>query len=347
MNWQQTALHDLLRINSAYTTLAEHVIYKQASLHPYPRGVVLKGAKHGLDFPHKKQKRIRSGQFVISKRHVHQKIWGIVPPELDEAIVALGYLVFDIQPHLSVDYFAAYLSTARFRQEAFAACSRQGYLNVQAFTDIPIPLPSVEDQQRIAELWKSAKVTLEHTREMLSSIVALKSGVASELFGTINSSWEHKKLADCARIGQDRANGDALTVIPPDQIVLGDSLFGESGVGIQPDFEVDRRYLYYYLESQKSVLRSALNTTEIEARLKSLSLPLPTLYEQRKIAIAMQQHDEALLRIRAEHIELRKLMEGILHHIFNGTLDLQEALPILRHFSSSEDDKTINRSQVI
>jgi hypothetical protein len=335
MSWQQTALYDLLQLNPAKITLAENVVYKQVALHPSPRGIVLKAVKPGLEFPQKQQKLIRSGQFIISKRHAHQKVWGIVPPELDKAVVALSYLVFDIQPGLSEDYFAAYLSTALFRQAAFAACSEHGYLNVQQFTGASIPLPSLEDQYRVAELWKVANAALEHTREMYASIAALKSGMAAELFGNANSSWEQKNLGECAKIGQEQSTDYAMTMIPSQRIVMGTSLFGERGIGIQPDFEVESLYLYYYLESQKSVWGSISGVAEMEARLKTFSLPLPTLYEQRKIAVVMQQHDEALLRIRVEQTQLRKFIEGILHGIFNGTLDLREAMPILRDFSAS------------
>jgi restriction endonuclease S subunit len=334
MNWTQVALRDVLRLNPATTTLNESAVYKQAVLRPYPRGVILKSVKHGLDFPRRRQKPIRGGQFVISKRHAHQKVWGIVPPALNEAVIALGSLVFDIQPNLSVDYLAAYLSTYRFRQAVFAACSQHGYLDVQQFTDISIPLASLEDQRHVAELWEWANAALAHTREMYASIAALKSGVSRELFGTLNSSWETKKLGECARIGQEQTQDYRLIVIPPDQITHGTSLLGEPGVGIQPDFELESLYLYYYLENQKSVLRSASNAAEVESRLNSLSISLPTFYEQRKIATAMQQHDEALMRIRTEQIELHKLIDALLHRIFSGTLDLQGAVPILRRFLS-------------
>lgn len=332
MNWSFVALHDVLQLNSAITALDEHAVYKQAVLYPYPRGVVLKAVKHSLDFPRKRQKLIRGGQFVISKRHAHQKAWGIVPAELDEAVIALGSIVFDIQPNLSVDYLAAYLSTALFRQSVFAACSQHNYLDVQQFTDVLIPLPSLDDQQRVAELWRWANEALAHTREMYASIAALKLGVMRELFGTLNSSWETKKLGDWARIGQEQTSGYSIIVIPPDQIILSTSLLGENGVGVQPDFEVESLYLYYYLQSQKSLLQSASDAVEIESRLRSLVVRLPTFYEQRKIALTMQQHDEALLRIRAEQNELRKLIDAFLQRIFSGTLDLQDALPVLRRF---------------
>jgi hypothetical protein len=334
MNWPQTKLHDVLQLNSTSAVLDEHIVYKQAALQPYPRGMFLKAVKSGLDFPHKRQKQLQSGQFIISKQHARQRVWGLVPDEFDGAMAALGYLVFDIQPGLLVDYFAAYLSTVLFRQAAFAACSQHGYLNIQQFADISLPLPSSEDQYRVAELWKLAHTGLEQTREMLSAIAALKAGVGNELFSSANSSWEQRKLSECAQIGQERTANYALAVILPDQILLNTSLFGDSGVGVEPDFELDLHYLYYYLENQKSVLRAAANPAELKARLKTLSIPLPTLYEQRKIALAMQQHDEVLLRIRAEQTELRRLIDGVLYGIFNGSLDLREALPILQRFSA-------------
>jgi hypothetical protein len=52
----------------------------------------------------------------------------------------------------------------------------------------------------------------------------------------------------------------------------------------------------------------------------------------------MQQHDEALLRIRAEQTGLRKLIDALFHSIFSGTLDLRDALPILQRLSTADTD---------
>ncbi|MEO8610161.1 MAG: restriction endonuclease subunit S [Chloroflexota bacterium] len=312
-------------------TVSEHNVYKQATLLPYPHGVVLKGVKRGFDFPHKQQRLIHSGQFLISKMHANRKIWGIVPPELDGAVVAKGYLSFDIRPALNHEYFAAYLSTKLFGQASFAACTMYGRLIVQQFAGISMPLPSTEDQFRIAEVWRHTHSALEHTAEMFSSISDIRSGVIQDWFQKKNSSWEHCTLRDYAEIGPNLSSDFGLTVLAPDKIILGKSDPDVQGIGIVPTDEVDNRFLYYFLESQKQTLLEAVSGTRYDLKtiLQNLPIPLPTLYEQRKFVGLMETHDEALLALRKEQTALHKLVQGMLDGIFSGTLNLQDVLQTL------------------
>lgn len=333
MIWNQVTLGDALQANDAPIMLEEHEYYKQAGVQPYPRGVVLRALKSGLDFPRKQQKRIRTGQFIISKWRVSRKVWGIVPPELDNAVITKNHYIFDLHRDLHPDYFAAYLSTALFRQASFAACSQTGRLNSRQFAGITLPLPTAEDQVRIAELWREISMALQHTAEMLDSLKAVKHGVAADLFRGTHSSWERRTLGDCVAVGQGRSGQYALSVTPPDQVVLGDVKPKSNGIGLMPGLELDSQYLYYYLESQRQVLATAFYGIKsgLEDILRGFPLPLPNLYEQRKIASLIEQHDQALFHMRTEQIALRKLTQGIMHLIFSGQLNLQDALPLLRN----------------
>jgi len=313
MNWHPTPLGGVLRPSQTPITLLAHEVYKQAAVQPYPRGVVLKAVKQGFDFPRKRQKLLRAGQLVISQSRVHRRLWGMVPPELDGAVAAQEYLTFDLRPNLHPDFLSAYLATAAFRQAALAACGSR--LNLRLFLEIPLPLPPLEEQRRAAELWQSAGAALAHTAEMLDSLVALKSGVAGSLFQNTNASWEHTTLGECAVIGADTPAGCRLWVIPPDQIVFGAAPAEDGAIGIRPGVALDSLFLYYYLESYKPALPSGAKPGP-DAILRAIPLPLPTLYEQRKIAAALQQHDEALAWLRAEQAALRRLVQGIMHYMF-------------------------------
>ncbi len=319
MNW--VTLRDVLTINPSPLTVVEAVVYKQAALKAYPRGLVLKAVKRGMDFPRRQQKILHRGQFVISILHTPRKLWGIVPPELHQAVITSRHRIFDLHPDLHPDYFAAYLSTPSFQQAAFAACSSQGWLVLRQFMKIPILLFSPEEQQQIANLWRYGNMALEQTAEMFSSIAALKSGVMHDLFQHPDAAWDRRTLGDYAEIGQNPALNYAMSLLPPDQLTLGADLVLKGGVGIMPNGELDPLFLYYYLKSQKQMLSAAL---------RELPIALPTLYEQRKLATIIQHHNEALMRLRAEQSALRKLIQGIVHGIFSGTLNLAEALPVLR-----------------
>ncbi len=337
MNWDWIPLRDVLQIALAPVTLREDIVYQQAVLRPYPYGVVLKAARRGFDFPHKNQRIIHAGQFLISKTRANRKIWGIVPPELDGAVVTQGYLSFNIRHALNHPYFAAYLATKIFQQAVFAACTVQGRLVVQQFGSIAVPLPPPDVQVRIANVWEYATAALEHSTEMLSSMAAIRAGVMRDLFQGDNSAWERQTLGNCTVIRAESAGNHGVTILLPDQIILRRLDRNAEGIAIVPNDELDSRFLYYFLQSQKSALLAALSDTRANYNdiLRALPINLPTLYHQRRIASLMEAHDEALLRLRQEKSALYKLVQGIMHGIFSGTLNLQDAMPILQNQQGS------------
>ncbi|HEX2621561.1 MAG TPA: restriction endonuclease subunit S [Phototrophicaceae bacterium] len=337
MNWPQIPLHHLLQINTSVITLSEHLFYKQATLQAYPTGVVLKGVKSGLGFPKKQQKLVRVGQFIISQLNIVERNWGIIPEELDGAIVTQGYLNFDIHPDLHPDYFGVYLATVLFRKAAFAACSERGRLEIREFMKITLPLPPPENQQQIASLWKHAHSILEHTAEMAASIEDIKSGVMINLFQNGNASWEKTRLGNCAIVGYDPAENYTLSLLPPDQIVASAALLDKGGIGIKPSNEVDAPFLYFYLQYRRQALGLAFkeaNPGIEDDILRAFPVLLPTLYEQQKISGLLQQHDRVLLQLRMEQSALQKLIDGLIHSIFTNTLNLQEVIPVLQRLRS-------------
>ncbi|MBI1256705.1 MAG: hypothetical protein GC204_04490 [Chloroflexi bacterium] len=340
MTWASVTLAEVLQITANSVSIRDDLRYKQVMILPYPRGITLKAVKSGLDFSKKRQKLVHAGQFVISRFRVRRGIWGLVSPDLEGGVLSTHHLTFDLHPDLNPDYFAAYLVSPLFKQAAIAACSPHNRLLLPDFERIALPLPPAEIQAAIAEVWRGVNAALAHTADMVAAIADVKIGVARDLFGGVNPSWEQKQLGQAAQIGRGVFGDHMLTLIAPDQIFLGAQPAAENSLGILPGIELDSHYLYYVLESQQQALRERLVSAapQLESALQTLPLALPTLYEQRKMAAVLQQHDESLLRIRAEQVALRRLTQGIMQLIFSGTLDLQPVLPLLRQFMSAPVD---------
>src|SRR5690349_3002747 len=162
MNWPLASIGHILTVSTTSVDILDHRVYEQLAVQPYPKGVVLKAAKTGLDFPHKRKQRVRAGQFVISRFRAYRGLWGIVPPQFDGAVVSASYLTFDLHPDLNPDYFAAYLSTPALKQAVFLSARKSGRLYLQQFKDILIPMPPPQDQRSIAEAWQFGLATMSH-----------------------------------------------------------------------------------------------------------------------------------------------------------------------------------------
>jgi hypothetical protein len=334
MKWHITTLSDVLAVSNQSVEILDHRFYRQVAVQSYPKSLVVKGVKSGLDFPKKRQRLVLAGQFMISKFRAQKGFWGIVSSELDGAVAPSSYLTFDLHPDLDADYFATYLSTRAFKRAIIAASPTGGRLYLQHFKSIRIPLPPSEDQRQIAEVWQYGSAVLRHTAEMIASISDLKLGVGSDLFRNANPSWERKTLSACAAFARDTSIEYPLVVVSPDQILSATSLPAEGGIGIIPKGALDAQFLWHYLQMQKPALQAAFGGSKSgsDDALKGLSLPLPTLYEQRKITAVLQQHDEALARLRAEQTALRRFLDSLMHLVFTDAANWQDLQPALRNF---------------
>ena len=297
-------------------------------IQPYPRGITFKAVKSGLEFSKKRQKLVHAGQFVISRFRVRRGIWGLVPPDLDGGILSTHHLIFDLHPDLNPDYFAAYLAAPLFKRAAIAACSPHNRLLIPDFERISIPLPPAEMQAAIAEVWRSANAALVHTAEMFAAIAAIKAGVARDLLGKMNPSWSRSSWGRLRRSGAAVSGDHMLTFVSPDQIVLG----------VPPPRKIRSAFfrgsnstaiicITCSKASSRPAERLLSAAPNFESALQSFPLALPTLYEQRKMAAVLQQHDETPAASRAERAALRRLDAGTMQLIFSGTLNLQEVAP--------------------
>lgn len=324
-------LRDVLHLSKDHVPVLDHAAYSCAGLRAYPAGFSSKGQRKGSDFRSKQLQTVRAGQFGISRTRIQQRHWGIVPPELNGAVVHHSTACFDIDPKLNARYFAAYLSTALFQKAAAAALTKQGRLDLRRFVRTAIPFPSAADQARIAEVWQQADKALKHTLDMAHSISELKQGVAADLFRRAASSSQQQRLEACAEIGHETRLTYALYLSAQGKVLQKQSAFSlaDDGIGITPKTELDAQFLQYYLEQQQPHWQTAMMPLQLETSLRKLTIPLPALYEQRKIAAVLQEHDDVLHKLKVEHHELRHLTEGLMQQIFNGNLPAQEAIALL------------------
>jgi hypothetical protein len=334
MTWNNVELCDVLQASESYMSLLNLSQYKYAVLSHYPNGLFLEGRKRGADFRGKQHQIVRAGQFVISNSGIDQRLWGIVPSDLDEAVVHKSYLCFDIHYGINSRYFAAYVATKQFNANVSAARTRTGQLSIRQFTNIKMPHPPLEEQLRIAAIWESTGRALHHAVEEYRSIVELKSDIAAQLFQKTADSVQPKALASWATIERDEDVHYPVYLTLNGQPYKGKPRLADEAIGIMPNPELDSQFLYYYLENQKQLAQTSSNYPRhnLETVIERLPLALPTLYEQRKIVTLLQQHDEALEKLEVEQNELRQLAQGVIELVFSGKMLSQEALSLLQSY---------------
>lgn len=156
-------LGNILTESPKVVSLQPDELYKQVTVRLWGKGVALRALVRGADMAGDSQRRVRSGQFILSRIDARNGALGLVPAELEGAIVSNDFPAFVIDRRRLEPRYVAWLS----RTEEFVALCRhtsEGTTNrvrlkVGRFLANAIPLPPLAEQRRIV-----ARIT-EETRE--------------------------------------------------------------------------------------------------------------------------------------------------------------------------------------
>lgn len=145
------ALGDALRQRKEFITIDDTQQYKRCRVQLHARGVVLRDLVSGSDIKTKKQQVCRASEFLVAEIDAKVGGFGLVPDELDGAVVSSHYFLFEIDHTvLEPRYLDHYCRTERFRAQVEA----QGSTNYAAIRPADVlaytlPLPPVREQQAI------------------------------------------------------------------------------------------------------------------------------------------------------------------------------------------------------
>jgi len=149
------AIGEFLRQSRDEVIVQDDVEYKQLTVKTKGEGLCLRGTKRGRDIGTKRQWQVRKGQFVLSKIDARNGAMGIVPEELNGAIVTHDFPLFDIDLQRINPQFLLLITTTapfmQFAQSCSSGTTNRQRINVDKFLQQRIPLPSIEEQNYLVE----------------------------------------------------------------------------------------------------------------------------------------------------------------------------------------------------
>ena len=136
----------------------DDVEYKQVTIKinnggvvPRYNGETILGSKIGT----KRQHVVHAGQFIMSKIDARNGAYGIVPAELEGAIVTNDFPVFDVDTENIIPQFLVLVSTTErfidFARKCSSGTTNRKRIDIDAFLNQKIPLPSIEEQKLILD----------------------------------------------------------------------------------------------------------------------------------------------------------------------------------------------------
>jgi len=162
-------LSDVIIPNQRQVSINPFDEYKLIKLRLYQNGVELRENKKGNELG-SKQYIARKGQFIISKIDARNGAMGIVPENLNEAVVTGDFLLFDFNEKIVdgkyFDFYTRLNSFDRQCKHCSEGSTNRVRLKVDKFLNLSISLPSIPEQQRIVTRIENVKQRIEQIEKL-------------------------------------------------------------------------------------------------------------------------------------------------------------------------------------
>ena len=94
--WSVVRFGEFLTERKEFFAIDDFERYKRARVQLHGKGIVLRDEVDGAEIKTKKQQAARVNEFLVAEIDAKVGGFGIVPPELDGAIVSSHYFLFEI-----------------------------------------------------------------------------------------------------------------------------------------------------------------------------------------------------------------------------------------------------------
>lgn len=131
--------------------------YQRITVKLYGNGVVERDKIYGKDIGTKRQFKAKAGQLIISRIDARNGAFGVVPEELNGAIVTNDFWLFDVHG-ANVNFLTLVLASPRFHiywQSKSNGTTNRQRVNEEDFLNCKIPLPDISEQNKLAQKYES------------------------------------------------------------------------------------------------------------------------------------------------------------------------------------------------
>lgn len=183
-------LGEVLTHRKQFITIDDKQEYKRCRVQLYGNGIVLRDIVKGAEIKTKKQQVCKTDDFLVAEIDAKFGGYGVVPDNLEEAIVSGHYFLFEINKDKLLPEFLAIVVKCNGFAKQVKATGSTNYAAIRPYHVLryKIPLPSLETQKDLVTQYKSE---LQQTQNLKDSIRFLKDDIntllASKLGLVVNA----------------------------------------------------------------------------------------------------------------------------------------------------------------
>lgn len=186
-DWQEYRLSDVLELTLNPIKMADELEYELITVRRRSGGVDSRGFYKGKEVLVKSQFALKKDQFVISKRQIVHGAFGIVPCNLEGAIVSNEYNVFDVVPDLLDVHFFNLFSQTKYMRRAYFINSDGVHIEkllfkTQSWLKTKVTIPSLSEQKKIVAFVGSLDEKLVAINKQIELTQTFKKGLLQQMF---------------------------------------------------------------------------------------------------------------------------------------------------------------------
>ncbi len=214
--WPMVQMGEVLTHRKQFIQINDLEPYKRCRVQLHAQGVVLRDQVPGSEIKTKKQQVCKGDEFLVAEIDAKLGGYGIVPSELDGAIVSSHYFLFGInEAKMDRRFLGYFIRTPAFHEQVAA----QGSTNYAAIRPghvlgYTIPLPPLTEQHRLVERIDALAAKIEEAQKTTIQIESESQGLLSAAFKDISGTAPRRRLGDIAPLNRRPAIIDPLASYP-------------------------------------------------------------------------------------------------------------------------------------
>lgn len=215
-DWASKKIGQWLKLAERSIVLQDEEEYQLVTIRRGFGGVDSRGSFLGKNVLVKNYFIVKTGDFIISKRQIAHGACGIVPPELDGAVVSNEYNVFLPQDGTNIQMFNLMMQLPHYKRLFYLMSDgvhiEKLLFKTQDWMKRTLAMPLLKEQKKIAEILSTQDKAIELQGRKIEELKRFKKGCLEKMFPRkgqkvpekrfpgFTDDWEQRKLGELGTI---------------------------------------------------------------------------------------------------------------------------------------------------
>ena len=184
-DWEEKQIGDVLTEEKRFIALEDETEYHLVTVKRRNEGIVSRGFLFGENILVKNYTRIRSGDYLISRRQIVHGANGLVPPTLDNAIVSNEYMVASENDEISTEFLTLLSQTPemyrKFMLSSYGVDIEKMVFNVEDWKNRNIVIPRKSEQTAIGHFFRQLDDMLALQQRQIAALKRIKAALLNKM----------------------------------------------------------------------------------------------------------------------------------------------------------------------